>query len=99
MAKGKRTYVGFYSEETGNQALKSFGERITKAFDGIKPYRIIYIALVAAGPYLKLELIWVLADIVNGLMAIPNLIALVGLRQIIIGETKDYFKALSFQKA
>ena len=54
---------------------------------------------MAAGPYLKLELIWVLADIVNGLMAIPNLIALVGLRQIIIGETKDYFKALSFQKA
>ena len=79
-----------------------YGERCTEylfGVKGIKPYRIIYIALVAAGPYLKLELIWVLADIVNGLMAIPNLIALVGLRQIIIGETKDYFKALSFQKA
>ena len=79
-----------------------YGERCTEylfGVKGIKPYRIIYIALVAAGPYLKLELIWVLADIVNGLMAIPNLIALGGLRQIIIGETKDYCKALSFQKA
>ena len=48
---------------------------------------------------MKLEVIKVLADIVNGLIDIPNLIALVGLRKIIIGETKEYFKTLSFQKA
>ena len=79
-----------------------YGERCTEylfGVKGIKPYRIIYIILVAIGPYLKLEFIWVLADIVNGLMAFPNLVALVGLRKIIINETKDYFKALSFQKA
>ena len=79
-----------------------YGERCTEylfGIKGIKPYRLIYIVLVAIGPYLKLEVIWVLADIVNGLMAIPNLIALVGLRKIIIGETKEYFKTLSFQKA
>lgn len=79
-----------------------YGERCTEylfGVKGIKPYRLIYIVLVAIGPYLKLEVIWVLADIVNGLMAIPNLIALVGLRKVIIGETKEYFKTLSFQKA
>ena len=77
-----------------------YGERCTEylfGVKGIKPYRIIYIILVAVGPYLKLEFIWVLADIVNGLMAFPNLVALVGLRHIIINETKDYFKTMAFQ--
>ena len=77
-----------------------YGERCTEylfGIKGIKPYRIVYIILVAIGPYLKLEFIWVLADIVNGLMAFPNLVALVGLRHIIIGETKDYFKTLALQ--
>ncbi|WP_249961912.1 alanine/glycine:cation symporter family protein [Histophilus somni] len=58
---------------------------------GIKVYRSIFILLVACGAFIKLELIWILADIVNGLMAFPNLIALVGLRHIVINETKDYF--------
>lgn len=40
---------------------------------GVLPYRVIFIILVASGAFLKLEAIWVLADIVNGLMAIPNL--------------------------
>lgn len=40
------------------------------------PYRIGYIILVGLGVFLKLEMIWIIADIVNGLMAIPNLIAL-----------------------
>ena len=41
--------------------------------------------------FLKLETIWVLADIVNGLMAIPNLIALLGLSGVVVAETKAYF--------
>lgn len=65
---------------------------------GIKPFRIIYIVLVASGAFLKLELIWIVADIVNGLMAIPNLIALVGLSGIIVSETKQYFKELEKEK-
>lgn len=44
--------------------------------------------------FLHLNLIWIIADIVNGLMAFPNLIALIGLRKVIIEETKDYFQRL-----
>ncbi|MCB2294360.1 sodium:alanine symporter family protein [Clostridium algoriphilum] len=61
---------------------------------GIKPYRGVFIFLVALGAFLKLEMIWVIADIVNGLMAIPNLIGLIGLSGVIINETRKYFKDL-----
>ncbi|MGH4051648.1 MAG: alanine/glycine:cation symporter family protein [Clostridium sp.] len=61
---------------------------------GIKPYRGVYIVLVALGAFLKLEMIWVIADIVNGLMAIPNLIGLIGLSGVITNETRKYFKEL-----
>ncbi len=57
---------------------------------GVMPYRLIFIALVASGAFLKLEAIWVLADIVNGLMAIPNLIALIALSGVVVAETKAY---------
>ena len=64
----------------------------------ILPYRIIFICLIACGAFLKLEAIWVLADIVNGLMAIPNLIALLGLTGVIVAETKRYNAHLAKQK-
>ena len=57
---------------------------------GILPYRLIFIALIASGAFLQLEAIWILADIVNGLMAIPNLIALIALSGVIVAETKAY---------
>ena len=57
---------------------------------GVMPYRLIFIVLVASGAFLKLEAIWVLADIVNGLMAIPNLIALIALSGVIVKETNLY---------
>lgn len=57
---------------------------------GVMPYRLIFICLIASGAFLKLEAIWVLADIVNGLMAIPNLIALIALSGVIVAETKKY---------
>ncbi len=57
---------------------------------GILPYRIIFILLVASGAFLQLDAIWTLADIVNGLMAIPNLIALILLSGVIVEETKLY---------
>ena len=56
------------------------------------PYRIGYIILVGLGVFLKLEMIWIIADIVNGLMAIPNLIALLGLSGVVVAETKLYFE-------
>ena len=58
---------------------------------GIMPYRIIFIGLVAVGPFLKLNAIWMLADIVNGLMAFPNLIALLALSGVVVKETQEYF--------
>ncbi len=71
-----------------------YGERCTEYLVGVKgimPYRIIFIILVACGAFIKLDVIWVLADIVNGLMAIPNLIALIGLSGVVVAETKKYF--------
>lgn len=61
---------------------------------GVKLYRLAYIVLVGLGSFLHLNLIWIIADIVNGLMAFPNLIALIGLRKVVIDETKDYFQRL-----
>ena len=61
---------------------------------GVKLYRFAYIVLVGLGSFLHLNLIWIIADIVNGLMAFPNLIALIGLRKVVIEETKDYFQRL-----
>lgn len=74
-----------------------YGERCTEYLFGVKaimPYRIIFIMLIASGPFMKLEEIWVLADIVNGLMAIPNLIALLALSGVVVAETKAYRKHL-----
>lgn len=72
-----------------------YGERCVEylfGVKGIKPYRYVFICLVAVGAFLKLDVIWVLADIVNGLMAFPNLIALVGLSGVVVAETKLYFE-------
>ena len=72
-----------------------YGERclvyLTGTTKWIKPYKIIYIAAIALAPFLSLEPIWLLADITNALMIIPNLIAIIALRKVIIGETKLYF--------
>ena len=56
----------------------------------ILPYRIVFILLIASAAFLKLEVIWTLADIVNGLMAIPNLIALIGLSGVVVAETRRF---------
>ena len=78
-----------------------YGERACQYLFGIKgivPYRIIFTILVASGAYLELQSIWVLADIVNGLMAIPNLIAIIALSGVISLETKKYFEHLKENK-
>ncbi|MFM1628158.1 alanine/glycine:cation symporter family protein [Streptococcus mutans] len=72
-----------------------YGERCFEFLFGVKHiniYRSIFIIMVALGGFLELDLIWTIADIVNGLMAIPNLIALLALSPIIIAETRNYFK-------
>ena len=78
-----------------------YGERCIAYLLGVKaiiPYRLFFIAMVGCGAFLKLEMIWIIADIANGLMALPNLIALLLLTGVIVKETKLYFKHLDENK-
>ena len=61
-------------------------------------YRWLYVAAVFIGPYLTVEAVWDLADIFNGLMAIPNVVALIALSGVITSETKDYLARLKAGK-
>ena len=60
----------------------------------VKVYRWIYIACVFIGPYMTVSAVWTIADIFNGLMAIPNLIALLALSGVVVAETKKYLDGL-----
>lgn len=62
-------------------------------------YKWVYIAFVFIGPYLNVEAVWNLADIFNGLMALPNIVALVCLSGTVASETKSYFKRAEEEKA
>ena len=70
-----------------------YGERCAEYIFGEKiilPYRILWIIAVFFGAYQKVNLIWILADVMNGFMAIPNLIALALLSPVIFKATKEY---------
>ena len=54
-------------------------------------FRWLYIAAVFIGPYMTVSAVWGIADIFNGLMAIPNMIALLALSGVVAAETKHYF--------
>lgn len=58
----------------------------------ITVYRWLYVVAVFVGPYLTVEAVWNIADIFNGLMALPNIIALIGLSGVVASETKDYLE-------
>lgn len=60
----------------------------------VKVYRWFYILAIFIGPYMTVSAVWTIADIFNGLMAIPNLIALVALSGVVVAETKVYFDGL-----
>ena len=60
----------------------------------VKVYRWLYILAVLIGPFLTVSAVWTIADIFNGLMAIPNLIALLALSGVIVAETRSYFSRL-----
>lgn len=75
-----------------------YGERCFEFLFGVKRiniFRALFVLMVILGAFLKLELVWIIADIVNGLMAIPNLIALLALSPVIISETKLYMDYLN----
>ena len=70
-----------------------YGERATEYLFGkksIKPYRIAWVLAVYLGSVTSLALVWDLADAMNAMMAIPNLIALIALSGVIVAETKTY---------
>lgn len=74
-----------------------YGERCLEYFSNrnktsVMVYRWLYIIAVFIGPYMTVSAVWTIADIFNGLMAIPNMIALIVLSGIVAKETKDYFK-------
>lgn len=71
---------GYYGE-------KCFQYLINKPI-AVRIYRIIFVAFIFIGATASLDLVWTLADILNGLMAIPNLIGLLGLSGVIVLETK-----------
>lgn len=71
-----------------------YGERCAEYIFGEKiilPYRILWVVAAFFGAYQKVNLIWILADVMNGFMAIPNLIALALLSPVIFKVTKEYF--------
>ena len=74
-----------------------YGERCFEFLFGVKGingYRAIFVTMVLLGAFLKLDVVWIIADIVNGLMALPNLIALITLSSVVIDETKLYINHL-----
>ena len=75
-----------------------YGERCLVYLTGTtkynKVFKVVYIAAIALAPFLTLEPIWLLADITNALMIMPNLVALLALRKVVVKETNDYFAKL-----
>jgi AGCS family alanine or glycine:cation symporter len=74
-----------------------YGEKCVEYLFGVKalkPYRCLFICMIVPGAILDLEVVWTIADIANGLMAIPNLIGLCFLSKIILSETKEFLAQL-----
>lgn len=74
-----------------------YGERCAEYLLGRKaiiPYKLLFIAVVVVGPILSLDLVWTIADILNALMAIPNLVAVLLLSGTVAKDTKYYLAHL-----
>ncbi len=74
-----------------------YGEKSMEYLFGIKsvrPYRYVFILFIGVGAMAKLDVVWTLSDIFNGLMAFPNLVGLLGLSSVVFAETKDYFSKM-----
>ena len=75
-----------------------YGERSAEYLFGakiIKPYRLLWVAAIFIGAIMKLELVWTFADVLNGLMALPNLVALLLLSPVVFSKTRQYFNGKS----
>ena len=73
-----------------------YSERCLEYLSGskraVKIYRWLYILAVFTGPYMTVAAVWTIADIFNGLMALPNMIALFALSGVVVKETRVFFK-------
>ncbi len=68
-----------------------YGERAVEYLSGkrfITPYRLVYVGAIFAGAVVQLTFVWNLADLLNGLMAVPNLLSLLALSGVIVAETR-----------
>lgn len=77
-----------------------YGERCAEYLWGTKiiwPYRVLWLCAIPVGAMSKLTVVWLVSDILNGLMAIPNLIALVLLSPVIFKITADFIKSKDTQ--
>lgn len=74
-----------------------YGERCCEYLFGAKgilPYKLVFVAVIVVGPVLSLDLVWTIANILNALMAVPNLVAVLLLSGVIAKETKHYLRNL-----
>lgn len=72
-----------------------YGEKCAEYLFGTKvvmPFRLLYILLVIPGAAMHLTLVWNVADLMNGLLAIPNLIGIIALSRVLVKETNAFFK-------
>jgi AGCS family alanine or glycine:cation symporter len=76
----------YYSEKCLEYLIGTDRRGIVKAF------RLLFVAMVFCGPYLTVSAVWGLADVCNGLMAFPNLLALILLSPVVWRVTRDYFE-------
>lgn len=82
------TIIGWYFFGAQNVRYL-FGE------SGVKPYRVIVAIFVLLGSFLEVKLVWELADMFNGLMALPNLIALWALNRVVVQRLAEFEKLYS----
>ena len=75
-----------------------YGERSLLFLVGewaLKPYRLVWVCAAFVGAYIhKVDAVWHLADIFNGMMAFPNLVGLLLLTPVIMSETRKYFDGM-----
>ena len=79
--------VGHAEEDSGKAEtfLVSLGER------AIVPYRALFVVAAFCGSLWTLDFVWVFSDVMNGLMALPNLVGLLLLSGLVLKETRRYF--------
>jgi AGCS family alanine or glycine:cation symporter len=73
-----------------------YGEKALEYLFGssrfVGTYRIVWVAAAFLGAVTSLDVVWAVADVFNGAMAVPNLVALIGLSGVVVAETRDYFR-------